>query len=137
MSDIVDTGVAVPVALCGTNERLRAQLTRRGFGPALGWVDQMGALLRACDVVVQNAGGLTSLQALAAGVPVVSYRCIAGHGVTNAEALERAGYARWARHRSALGPALAAALAGPAPAVVAGAEPAEVITSLVRLPVRA
>jgi len=96
----------------------------------------MGALLRSCDVVVQNAGGLTSLQSLTAGVPVVSYRCVSGHGITNAESLERAGYAPWVRRRTALGGALASAMARPAPRLECGAEPEAVITSLVGQPVR-
>ncbi|MEO7070492.1 MAG: hypothetical protein ABI131_08370, partial [Nostocoides sp.] len=51
----------------------------------------------AVDAVVQNAGGSTSLEALAAGCPVVSYRCLPGHGETNAVALSHAGLAPWAK----------------------------------------
>ncbi|MEE3921714.1 hypothetical protein V2I01_36055 [Micromonospora sp. BRA006-A] len=40
----------------------------------------MPALMRAVDVMVENAGGLTCQEALAAGLPVVTYRPIAGHG---------------------------------------------------------
>jgi UDP-N-acetylglucosamine:LPS N-acetylglucosamine transferase len=110
MRDIAASGVAVPVALCGQNVRLRQRLLRAGYGPALGWVDEPAPLIRACDVVVQNAGGLTSLEALACGRPVVSYRCVAGHGTTNAEALDEAGYAVWARDSRELEQALAEAV---------------------------
>ena len=35
----------------------------------LGWTDDMAGLMAACDVMVENAGGLTSLEAMAAGLP--------------------------------------------------------------------
>jgi UDP:flavonoid glycosyltransferase YjiC (YdhE family) len=36
----------------------------------------MPSLLRAAEVVVHNAGALSCLEALASGVPVISYRCL-------------------------------------------------------------
>ncbi|MGF1430938.1 MGDG synthase family glycosyltransferase [Kitasatospora sp. LaBMicrA B282] len=104
--------VAVPVTVCGHNTALREKLAATGNGVALGWVEDMPALLRASDVVVQNAGGLTSLEAMASGVPVVSYRCLPGHGVTNAAALDEAGLAVWVRDGQQLDKALVEALAG-------------------------
>ncbi|WP_199572079.1 glycosyltransferase [Streptomyces murinus] len=89
--------VAVPVVVCGRNEALAARLRADGIEHAFGWVDDMPALMHAADVLVQNAGGLTSLEAFAAGLPVASYRCIPGHGQTNAAALEAAGVAAWIR----------------------------------------
>jgi UDP-N-acetylglucosamine:LPS N-acetylglucosamine transferase len=130
MADIAATGVAVPVALCGNNSVLRDRLNERDHGPALGWVDEMGELIRACDVVVQNAGGLTSLQSLASGVPVISYRCVSGHGITNAMALEEAGCAPWVRHRIGLAHALRMAMASTAPCAGGRDDPADVITEL-------
>ncbi|MDH6136757.1 UDP-N-acetylglucosamine:LPS N-acetylglucosamine transferase [Kitasatospora sp. MAA4] len=109
--EIAATGLAVPVTVCGLNEGLRERLAASGTGVALGWVDDMPALLRAADVVVQNAGGLTSLEAMASGVPVLSYRCLPGHGITNAAALDEAGLAVWIREESRLAPVLAATLA--------------------------
>ncbi|PYC66099.1 UDP-N-acetylglucosamine--N-acetylglucosamine transferase, partial [Streptomyces tateyamensis] len=115
--EIADAGVAVPVTVCGHNDVLRQKLEQAGIGVALGWVADMPALLRASSVVVQNAGGLTSLEAMASGIPVVSYRCLPGHGVTNAAALDEAGLAAWIRSERRLGKALVEALAaGPVPA---------------------
>lgn len=108
--DVAASGQAVPVVLCGRNERLRRRLRRLPGVMTLGWVADMPRLLRAVDAVVQNAGGSTSLEALAAGVPVITYRCIAGHGRSNADALDRAELVPWVRTASALGPALARAL---------------------------
>ncbi|MEV0186895.1 glycosyltransferase, partial [Streptomyces sp. NPDC050625] len=90
-------GAAVPVVVCGRNEALARQLRADGIEYAYGWVDDMPGLMHAADVLVQNAGGLTSLEAFAAGLPVASYRCIPGHGLTNAAALDEAGVAAWIR----------------------------------------
>jgi UDP-N-acetylglucosamine:LPS N-acetylglucosamine transferase len=111
--DIAATGLAVPVVACGHNDRLRERLVATRTGVALGWVDDMPALIGACDVVVQNAGGLSSLEALTAGTAVVSYRCVPGHGRANAYALDQAGLAAWIRDREQLGPMLAEVLNGP------------------------
>ena len=85
--------VAVPVVVCGRNEGWPGGCAREASRTRLGWVDDMPGLMHACDVLVQNAGGLTSLEAFAAGLPVASYRCIPGHGQTNAAALDEAGLA--------------------------------------------
>jgi UDP-N-acetylglucosamine:LPS N-acetylglucosamine transferase len=111
-ADIAATGLATPVTICGRNERLRDKLIRSGTGVALGWVDDMPALIRASDVVVQNAGGLTSLEAMATGVPVITYRCLPGHGATNARALAEAGLATWVRRPHELAGVLADILDG-------------------------
>jgi UDP-N-acetylglucosamine:LPS N-acetylglucosamine transferase len=117
-TEIAATGLATPVTVCGHNEELQARLAGAGVGVALGWVTEMPALVRAADVVVQNAGGLTSLESMAAGVPVLSYRCLPGHGRTNAEALDRAKLATWVTEPAGLADALRAALAdGPGPDV--------------------
>ncbi|MFC5002529.1 glycosyltransferase [Dactylosporangium cerinum] len=108
--DVAATGLAVPVVACGRNDALRRRLNRSGRVVALGWIDDMATLMRACQVVVQNAGGLSSLEALTAGVPVVTYRCLPGHGAMNAEALDRIGWVPWIRRRRDLAAGLRAAL---------------------------
>jgi hypothetical protein len=117
-AEITASGLATAVTLCGRNEELRARIAEAGSGIALGWVSEMPALVRASDVVVQNAGGLTSLEAMSAGVPVVSYRCLPGHGTTNAAALARARLAPWITEPGGLAGVLHRALThGPDPAV--------------------
>ncbi|MGI8491256.1 MAG: MGDG synthase family glycosyltransferase, partial [Acidimicrobiales bacterium] len=59
-------GRFVPVVVCGHDGRLHrrvASLASLSGAPAvvLGWTDQMPALMAACDALVENAGGLTSL----------------------------------------------------------------------------
>jgi processive 1,2-diacylglycerol beta-glucosyltransferase len=105
--EVAGAGRYLPVVVCGRNEALRARLSRDPRIVALGWVDDMAGLMRVADVLVQNAGGLSSLEAFAAGLPVVSYRCLAGHGRDNAEAMARAGVALQACTRPGLREALA------------------------------
>jgi UDP-N-acetylglucosamine:LPS N-acetylglucosamine transferase len=107
-ADLAGSGHAVPVVVCGRNNALRARLTAAGHTHVLGWVNDMAGLIRACDLVVQNAGGLTASEALASGVPVLTYRCLPGHGRTNAAALDADGSVPWIRSASALHRALAA-----------------------------
>jgi UDP-N-acetylglucosamine:LPS N-acetylglucosamine transferase len=112
-AEILAGGAAVPVVVCGRNEALADELRADGFAYVRGWEADMPGLMRACDVLVQNAGGLTSLEAFASGLPVVSFRCIPGHGQTNAAALDEAGLAVWVRDPAALGGVLASLVAGP------------------------
>jgi UDP-N-acetylglucosamine:LPS N-acetylglucosamine transferase len=93
------------VVVCGRNEALRERLESAGV-TALGWVDDMPSLMHAADVLVQNAGGITVLEAVASGIPVITYRSIPGHGLTNAAALDKAGVAPWARTHAELAPLL-------------------------------
>lgn len=87
----------VVVVACGRNEALRRRVLAGGDHGgrlrALGWTDQMPALTVASDVVVTNAGGATSLEALACGRTVLMYRPIAAHGRANAELMAQAGLA--------------------------------------------
>ncbi|MFI0962825.1 glycosyltransferase [Streptomyces sp. NPDC021080] len=100
--ELRDCGAVVPVVVCGRNQALAARLRADGIEHVHGWVDDMPALMHAADVLVQNAGGLTTLEAFSAGLPVASYGCIPGHGLTNADALDEAGAAVWIRDRAQL-----------------------------------
>ena len=111
--EIAATGVATPVVLCGRNKRLHRRLRDKGSVIALDWVSDIPLLLTAVDGVVQNAGGFGSLEALAAGKPTVTYRCITGHGEANAGALDRAQIVPWIRNRAELAPRLREALTTP------------------------
>ncbi|MGW5606515.1 MGDG synthase family glycosyltransferase [Streptomyces sp. NPDC003753] len=70
----------LPVVLCGRNEVLREHLAGIPGVLALGWVADMPDLMRAAGALVDNAAGQTAVQALAAGLPVVGYRPLPGHG---------------------------------------------------------
>ena len=79
------------VAASGRDTRLKTTLEQAGCGTVLGWTDAMHLYVAAADVVVENAGGLSSLEAFAAGVPVVSFDPIPGHGRDNVRMMVRAG----------------------------------------------
>ncbi len=111
--ELRECGAAVPVVVCGRNEALAERLHADGIEHAFGWVDDMPGLMHAADVLVQNAGGLTSLEAFASGLPVASYRCIPGHGLTNAAALDEAGAAVWIRDPADLKTVLCDLIDGP------------------------
>ncbi|WP_406630371.1 MGDG synthase family glycosyltransferase [Amycolatopsis sp. WGS_07] len=85
----------VPIAICGRNEAAAARLRALGE-PRLhvvGWTDRPELYTQAADVVVTNAGGATSLEALACGRPVLMHRPIAAHGKANARLMAAAGLA--------------------------------------------
>jgi UDP-N-acetylglucosamine:LPS N-acetylglucosamine transferase len=107
--DVAASGAAVPVVACGRNTALRNQLLAAGHPHVFGWVEDMPHLMHAVDTVVQNAGGLTTSEALAAGLPVVTYRCLPGHGRANAGVLDRIGMVPWIRSAGDLAATLAAA----------------------------
>lgn len=99
---LTQTDEFFPVAVCGRNEELAHRLGKRNRGLVLKWTEEMPSYMRACDVVVQNAGGLTCMEAFASGLPVVSYNPIAGHGRQNVFEMTAAGVTKWARGRDSL-----------------------------------
>jgi processive 1,2-diacylglycerol beta-glucosyltransferase len=106
VAEVAASAAAIPVVVCGGNATLYHRLRRQGIAHTFGWVRDMAGLLQAVDVLVENAGGLTAMEAMACGVPVLTYRPIPGHGTANAAAMARAGVSRWVRTPAGLGPAL-------------------------------
>ncbi|MCA1657523.1 MAG: galactosyldiacylglycerol synthase, partial [Actinobacteria bacterium] len=100
--------------VCGSDRRLRRRLEQRHLDIVLGWTDRMPVIMAAADVMVENAGGLTSLEAFAAGVPTVTYRPIPGHGRDNVKGMLAAGVTTSPADDAGLLAALDA-LAGPGP----------------------
>jgi processive 1,2-diacylglycerol beta-glucosyltransferase len=79
------------VVLAGRNEQLAEKL-RRTFGSeprvhVYEFTDKMPELLAAADVLVHSTGGVTCLEAMAAGTPVVSYGLPVGHARVNTRAM--------------------------------------------------
>lgn len=106
-------GVVRPVIVCGRNGALRAELAALPGVIALGWRADMPDLMAAADVLVENAGGLTAMEAFASGLPVISHECIAGHGRDNAGVMAAQGVVRWVIDPAGLVPAVVG-LASPA-----------------------
>jgi UDP-N-acetylglucosamine:LPS N-acetylglucosamine transferase len=90
-----------PLVVCGADDRLRQRLRQRARpgenARVMGWVGDMDRLMAAADVVLENAGGLTCMEALALGRPVVSFRPLPGHGRANVEAMAEAGLVNYVR----------------------------------------
>jgi processive 1,2-diacylglycerol beta-glucosyltransferase len=105
-----------PITVCGKDDKLRASLLERGLGgTVLGWTEEMPALMAAADALVENAGGLSAMEAFASGLPVISYQSIAGHGKDNARYMAVAGVSRYAHDQGELAAALEEATSpGPA-----------------------
>jgi UDP-N-acetylglucosamine:LPS N-acetylglucosamine transferase len=82
---------ATLVCLAGKNDEVRDQLQARFDGDprvqVLGFTDKMPALLAAADVLVHSTGGVTCLEAMARGCPVVSYGLPVGHAKINTQAM--------------------------------------------------
>ncbi|MGI8572879.1 MAG: NAD-dependent epimerase/dehydratase family protein [Solirubrobacteraceae bacterium] len=105
---------ALVLCLCGRNDNLRLRVARHlGGEPRLrlmGFTDRMGDVLAASDALVHSSAGLTVLEAIIRGCPVVSYGFGYGHVRASNAALERFGLAEVARNQRQLGPAIERAL---------------------------
>jgi UDP-N-acetylglucosamine:LPS N-acetylglucosamine transferase len=85
------TEVSSIVCLAGRDEELRDKLSKDfARDPRVhvyGFTDKMPQLLAAADVLVHSTGGVTCLEAKAAGTPVVSYGLPVGHARLNTRAM--------------------------------------------------
>jgi len=84
LARIPDTTI---VCVAGRNDAVRRRLAER-FADSeririLGFTDKMADLLAAADVLVHSTGGVTCLEAMARGCPVVSYGLPVGHAKLN------------------------------------------------------
>jgi UDP-glucose 4-epimerase len=105
---------ATVLCLCGRNDKLRAKVAARFAGEPrlriMGFTDRMGDVLAAADVLVHSSAGLTVLEAIIRGCPVVSYGFGYGHVRASNAALERFRLAQVARRPGDLEPAINKAL---------------------------
>jgi processive 1,2-diacylglycerol beta-glucosyltransferase len=79
-------GNAQVLVVCGHNESLRARVERLSHRVpvrALGFVDNVAELMRAADVLVTKAGGLTLAEAFCCGVPVIVHDLLPGQEAGN------------------------------------------------------
>ena len=93
------TGAGRPlqlVVVCGRDRQLAQRLQRRAAelpGPVhvYGYVETISEFMAAADLLVTKAGGVTTAEALAVGVPIVIFRPIPGQEQANADYLRRHG----------------------------------------------
>jgi hypothetical protein len=76
----------------------------------MGFTDRMGDVMAAADTLVHSSAGLTVLEAVIRGCPVVSYGFNYGHVRCSNAAMERFKLAQVARHAEELRPAIERAL---------------------------
>ena len=122
------------VCLAGRNEQQAVKLERAFAGQervhVLRFTDKMPTLLAGADALVHSTGGVTCLEALAAGTPVISYGLPVGHARINTRAMADLGLLRLANDASELGPLVRASFgeqeAQDAVAEYAKAEPSAV-----------
>lgn len=81
----------VPVIVCGRNEELCERMRRVEGAVVLGWVQDMTGPMSAADALVDNNCGMGAKEALGLGLPIVTFRPLAGHGRDDAAALARLG----------------------------------------------
>jgi UDP-N-acetylglucosamine:LPS N-acetylglucosamine transferase len=87
------------VVVCGRSRKLRARieaLPARMPLRALGFVDGISALMRASDVLVTKAGGLTLAEAFCCGIPVVIQDVLPGQEAGNLKYVLQHGAAAYA-----------------------------------------
>jgi UDP-glucose 4-epimerase len=105
---------ATVLCLCGRNDKLRARVSKRFAGErrlrVMGFTDRMGDVLAASDALIHSSAGLTVLEALIRGCPVISYGFGYGHVRASNAALVRFGLAQVARNEKELKPDLEKAL---------------------------
>ncbi|HEV7584348.1 MAG TPA: glycosyltransferase [Solirubrobacteraceae bacterium] len=107
------------VCLAGRNEQLAHKL-RISFAQeprvhVYGFTDRMPELLAAADVLVHSTGGVTCLEARAAGTPVVSYGLPVGHARLNTRAMAALQLVRLANDRHELRDHVTASFTGEDP----------------------
>jgi processive 1,2-diacylglycerol beta-glucosyltransferase len=88
VAEFVKAGeVSSIVCLAGRNDQLEQKLSSVFAGEprvhVYGFTDKMPEILAAADVLVHSTGGVTCLEARAAGTPVVSYGLPVGHARVN------------------------------------------------------
>lgn len=86
--------------VCGENRAAAVRLEARARASRMparvfGFVDNMPELMGASDLVVAKAGGLTVMETLSEGLPLILYHAIPGQERFNAQYVERSGAALW------------------------------------------
>ncbi|HHW03238.1 MAG TPA: glycosyltransferase [Thermoanaerobacterales bacterium] len=107
----VETLAKNPVQLaviCGKNKFARHDLeemkSKKGIEniKVYGFVENMWDFMKAADLIITKAGGLTIAEALASELPIIIYNPLPGQEERNTRFLLRNGSARYARDRETL-----------------------------------
>jgi UDP-N-acetylglucosamine:LPS N-acetylglucosamine transferase len=128
-------GAEAVVAVAGRNAAAERSLARRFAGDdrvtVLGFTKHMDELMRAADVLIHSTGGVTSLEALSCGCPMIAYGASAGHIRVHNATMAALGLIALADTRAELQELLAGHLASPPAVVLAHAETEDATTAIV------
>lgn len=129
------------VCLAGRAEESRLRLERAYADEprvtVLGFIDTMSDLLAAADVLVHSTGGVTCLEALARGCPIVAYGGPSGHTPLLAREMAALGLVAHARSHEELRVALTGTRLRPSLALAPDGDAASLIlTAVPRVAVR-
>ncbi|HEX4484313.1 MAG TPA: glycosyltransferase [Solirubrobacteraceae bacterium] len=124
------------VCLAGRNEQLAAKL-KGAFASeprvhVYEFTEKMPELLAAADVLVHSTGGVTCLEAMAAGTPVVSYGLPVGHARVNTRAMAALDLVRLANDTNELREHVRASFAAEKPdesGETASSEPSDLVAA--------
>jgi UDP-N-acetylglucosamine:LPS N-acetylglucosamine transferase len=128
------------VCLAGRNEQLAEKL-RAAFASeqrvrVLGFTEEMPRLLAAADALVHSTGGVTCLEAKAAGTPVVSYGLPVGHARLNTRAMADLDLLRLANDTRELREAVQASMLEPASQPEAASQEPNAVDLVLKAPRR-
>jgi 1,2-diacylglycerol 3-beta-galactosyltransferase len=87
------------IVICGRNEKLRRRLSRIRFATptlALGFVDNMPEVMRACDLAITKAGPGAIVEALATGLPLIITGYLPGQETPNVDFVVESGFGLYA-----------------------------------------
>lgn len=93
------------IIVTGRNQKLKARLDKVHFGfptRIYGFVEEMPALMRACDLIVTRAGSITISEALVCNLPIIFTGALPGQEEGNIEWVVGEGAGRVARTPSHL-----------------------------------
>jgi UDP-N-acetylglucosamine:LPS N-acetylglucosamine transferase len=107
----------------GLKTRLEEEFKSREDVWVLDWREDMPILMAASDCLLQNSGGMTCLEAIEMGLPLVIFSPLRGHGELNARIMEQAGAARVACTPKDIGPLLRSLTPREASSPVPGGDP--------------
>ncbi|MBA3718555.1 MAG: hypothetical protein H0W87_10065, partial [Actinobacteria bacterium] len=101
---------ATVICICGINEqahkRLETRFADQPRAQILGFTHEMSELIAASDAVVHSTAGVTCLEALVRGKPIIAFGSPAGHARWNAKAIAGLGMGEDARSSRQLTAAL-------------------------------
>jgi len=138
LSGAIETALQVEgstvVCLAGRDDANRERLEHAFAGESrvrvLGFSDRMTDLLAAADVLVHSTGGVTTLEALARGCPVVAYGAPRGHAPLLAREMAALGLISHARSTAELKASLLTVPTEPSITLTPGADAARLVLEL-------